>query len=205
MPRLSQLLAVAVMAAMPAVSYAQTVTFEGTGNGASIPNGYAGLNWSNFQTLNGTTYIPSGYQNGRVSGDMVAYNAFGDPAAVLQGATPFTLNSGYFTAAWSNGLVLNVTGYVGGVATFFQTALLNTSAPELLTFDWENLDQVVFESTGGVDDPRYALMGDQFVLDNLSVNLPVTSTPEPASLFLLASGLVGLAGATRRRANAGGK
>ena len=82
------------------------------GFGSQIANGYAGLNWNNFYALNSSVAGPSGYENGTISSPNVAYNAFGS-AASISSATPFTLNSGYFTAAWNNGLNLEVIAQSG--------------------------------------------------------------------------------------------
>ena len=191
---------VALLVALPSIAAAQTITFEGLGDGALIPNGYSGLNWQNMYTLNGTTYGPSGYQNGRVSGDMVAYNGFGDPSAVLLGTSPFTLNSGWFTAAWQDQLTLDMTGYVGGVATYFASNILDTNGPSFLTFDWMNLDQVTFTTSGGVPSQYYNGTGaEHFAVDNLTINAEVTAAPEPASVVLLATGLLGVGVVARRR------
>jgi hypothetical protein len=192
---------VALLVLLPSIAPAQTITFEGLGDGAGVPNGYAGLNWQNMYTLNATTYVGgnSGYNHGRVSGDMVAYNGFADPAAVLEGTSPFTLNSGWFTAAWNDGLQLDMTGYVGGVATYFASNILNTNGPSFLTFDWMNLSSVSFASSGGVDNESLSGSGEHFAVDDLTVNAEVTAAPEPASVVLLATGLLGVGVVARRR------
>jgi hypothetical protein len=189
-----------LLAALPSIAAAQTITFEGLGNGAAIPDGYAGLNWQNMSSLNATSYGPSGYQNGRVSGDMVAYNAFGAPGAVLEASSPFTLNSGWFTAAWQDELTLDMTGYVGDVATYFASNVLDTNGPSFLTFDWMNLSRVTFVTSGGVPSQYFSGTGaEHFAVDDLTVNAEVTATPEPASVVLLATGLLGVGVVTRRR------
>src|SRR5690348_12385996 len=99
------LLAIVVAALLAVESRASILTFDNIGpspSGNPIPNGYGGFTWSNMYYLNGTTFGPSGYQNGRVSGDFVAYNGFGTTAQVADGV--FTFNGAYFTGAWNNGL-----------------------------------------------------------------------------------------------------
>ena len=54
------------------------INFDDFGAYADIYNGYAGLNWSNFYALNGSTNHPgSGYERGATSGSNVAFNGFG--------------------------------------------------------------------------------------------------------------------------------
>ena len=197
----------------PKASRAQTtVTFDDR-----LPNiilgPYDGLYWENFYVGNIYTLpSPSGYQHAAVSLPNIAYNGGGTLASMLSylpEAPPsqiptFTLNSGYFTAAWNNGLLLTVTGYDQSTQLFQEFATLNTSGPSFLTFDWTGLTRVDFVSTGGT--PHYNFNATQFAMDNVTINGPVISsvTPEPASLTLLVTGLLGVFGAARRKRKAAG-
>jgi hypothetical protein len=174
---------------------ADTITFDDLpnagGGGTFIPNGYHGLNWSNFSYADGAAATAltggPGYKNGIVSGRNVAFNAFGIPSAFSDGT--FTLNSGYFTAAFSNEM-MTVAGYLNGVLQNTVTFSINTSGPVLETFNWSGINEVRF--TSGISQP-----GSQFVLDNLVITAQVV--PEPLSLALLATVLLGLLPLLRRR------
>ncbi|NZA02789.1 hypothetical protein H0I39_15470 [Ottowia beijingensis] len=72
------------LAAAPAGAQAAVITFDDltcSAWGTLIPNGYAGLNWSNFDCIDGATAWDgnSGYNAGRVSGSHVAYNGAVSP------------------------------------------------------------------------------------------------------------------------------
>ena len=64
---------------------ASLVTFDNlspTPEGTLVPNGYAGLRWTNFYALNGITYVggDSGYRRGVISGQKLVDNGYGKPA-----------------------------------------------------------------------------------------------------------------------------
>lgn len=123
------------------------------GSGNAVPNGYNGLNWDNFSYLNGVTYgiSGSGYQNGVISPDNVAYNAYGNPAAFFSSPTPFYFGSAYVTAAWNTGLVVTVTGSLNGVQKYTQSFVVDTTGPTSVNFNWGGIDRVDFSTAGGVD------------------------------------------------------
>lgn len=177
---------------------AQTVTFEGLGNGAQITNGYSGLNWDNMFTLDATGIDPSGYKNGIVSGNMVAYNGFANPASFSAG-TPFVFNSVYLAGAWRNNLNVLVEGLSNGSVVRSQTVVVSALAPTLFTFNWSGINQVRFSSSGGTS-AGFGPSAQQFVMDNLSV----TTVPEPASLALALPGVLplGLMALRRRKLKA---
>jgi hypothetical protein len=193
--------AITIVAAAPA--HAQLATFDdlpgctpsNTG-GSPIANGYAGFNWDNFYVADGpntaTAQGGPGYANGTVTQRCIALNGFG--ASSMISASPFTFNGGYFTAAFNNGLVVNITGRNGATVLFSQMLTLSTAAPQLLNVAWDNLTSVTFASGDG-------LPGSQFVFDNFRFNNTAdpTITPEPASMTLLATGLFGIAAVARRR------
>jgi hypothetical protein len=199
--------------------------------GGAVANGYGGLTWNNFNYVNvveeannGTGV--AGYNNGDVSAPNVALNGGGALAAVSS-ATPFAFNSGYFTAAWNNGLQITLTGYLNGVQVDQTTFTVSTRSPTLVTLNWGDVTSVTFTSSGGTN-AGYRGWGEEFALDNLTItpsldqagptdpptpdlvstpqNLPsppdspdVTVVPEPTgwALMILGAGLVG--GMLRRR------
>lgn len=156
-----------------------------------IPNGYYNLNWNNYWYLDGVNYFgnPSGYQNGVVSPNNVAYNAFGNPASVWQRtADPFIVYSGFLTAAWNDGLQVDLTGYYAGNPVIAGSFLIDTSGP---TFFFATapvwIDTFTIVSSGGVNH-GYSGSGTHYALDDLTV----FTTPEPGTLLLVGTGLLGL-------------
>lgn len=156
------------------------------GYGTAIPNGYHGLNWTNFYVMNTAAnealFGPSGYSDGTVSAPNVAFNGGGLEAIVSDNS--FTFNSGYFTAAWNNGLTITVDGYLGGNLVDTTSFVVNTTGPTLETFNW-TVDTLDFTSSGGTN-AGYHGAGTQFALDNLTIN-EVAPVPEPAAVLLLAT------------------
>ena len=193
------LLGVALMA-VPAAGQAQVINFD-TGLSAfgAIPTGYAGFNWNNFYALDGVNYYgnPSGYQNGVVSPNFVAYNAYGDPAEVYS-SNPFTFSSVYMTGAWLDGMNVLVQGYNNANLLYWANVTVNTSGPTLFApTGWNGVDAVWFTPSGGTNH-GYGGDGTHIAFDDMTLN-GATVTPEPATLLLLATGLTGIGGIVRRR------
>jgi hypothetical protein len=185
--------------ACPSLMSAQTITFDdlnpSTLPGATvpyeapIPNGYASLQWNNVWVLDVPQNLQAdpgatGYKNGLVSGNNVAFNDRGNPASISGGA--FNLNSAYLTAAWNNGLQVEVQGFVGTTLTYDNTYTLNATGSSLITFNYFDVDDVDFISSGGTS-AGYLGKGTQFAMDDLAIS----AVPEPASLTF--AGLGGLA------------
>jgi hypothetical protein len=178
---------------------AQIITFDDlpnpAGNGSSVvPNGYGGLQWQNFNYLNGVTlaFNPSGYQYADVSPDNVAFNDQSQPATITSG-TAFDLDSAYLTAGWRDGLQVEVEGFVGATLTYDNTYTLISTAPILINFNYTGVDKVVFTSSGGTLNPNYHdpdpmepphPYAEQFAMDNLTIN----ATPEPSTVALAGLG-----------------
>lgn len=164
-------------------AFAQTITFDDliSTTGLPISNGYAGLTWNNFWELNGdlSSLSTSGYKTGVVSHSNVAFNAYGNDAS-FSAATPFTFNSAYLTAAWVDGLSVQVTGYLSGIQTNTSLLTVSTSVHTLEIFNWSNVDQITFHTSGG------SFGNMQLAMDNLTIS-PV---PEPETRGLILSGLV---------------
>jgi hypothetical protein len=188
----------AVTVSVPA--RAQLITFDDltpSGFGSLIPNGYQGYNWSNWYALNSSSnfYNPSGYQNGSVSPENVAFNGFADPASVSSGST-FTASSVYVTAAWNDGLNVLIEGLNGGVGMFSTVVVVDTTGPTFVPLGWSGIDELRISGSGGT--AHYTTGAHHVVIDNLSLNA-TANVPEGGSLALLGAGLVPLGFALRRR------
>lgn len=193
---IKSLIAIAALAIVASPVAAVTITFDDvTNSGGAIQNGYEGLNWSNFYTLDAVQYQASGYKNDLVSLRNVAFNAYANVASISS-STAFTMTSGFFAGAWNDGLTITLTGTLGGHAVYTQSFVVNTTSPTFEVFNHGHVDNVVFSSSGGTDNPNFRGGGTHFALDNLTVNGAV---PEPASWAMMIAGFALVGSAMRRR------
>ncbi|MFD1893475.1 IPTL-CTERM sorting domain-containing protein [Ottowia beijingensis] len=181
------------LAAAPAGAQAAVITFDDltcSAWGTLIPNGYAGLNWSNFDCIDGATAWDgnSGYNAGRVSGSHVAYNGGGFPAeftVTAPGGTKFNFNSVYLTGAWNDDLIVTIVAYREGAAVSTTTHTLSATAPTLVTLNLSQIDRVNMSAAGGTSH-GYPTGGGvgwvHFAMDNLDIsfNLPPTGVTATA-------------------------
>jgi hypothetical protein len=181
---------VALALASPAAAQT-TLDFEGlNGNGVVVPNGYgqADWTWTNFYTQAFDPGYPTGPCD--VSPVTCAYNGFGG-LATISSVSAFTFNSVWLqswatttqSAFYFAPFTLTVTGWVGATPTFLSNVTLG-GTPSLFTFNWTGVDRLDFQGPAG--SQSWAFM------DNLTYNGPVSVTPEPATLVLLGTGLLGL-------------
>ncbi|WP_426437758.1 nidogen-like domain-containing protein [Bradyrhizobium genosp. P] len=145
---------------------ATTLTFDDLpAGGIVVPNGYGSLNWSNFDYLHGPSIYPSGYFFGTVSAPNVAYNGYGNPASVSGAAFDFI--GADLTSAWNNGLTITVDDYNNGTLLDEKTVVVNTTSPTWFEFDFTDITNLVFTSSGGTS-AGYNGSGTQFALDNFT-------------------------------------
>lgn len=125
-----------------------------------ISNGYAGFNWSNFAYTTGIKIAAgSGYETGMVSGNNVAFNAYGESAAVSLGSGTFDFNSAYLTSAWNTGNEITVEGLLNGQSKYSQKVVVNTRNPIKFDFNFLDINQLKFSSSLA-----------HFVMDNFTFN-----------------------------------
>jgi hypothetical protein len=192
---------IAVASVTPA--NATLITFDElpTAPAFQVTNGYDGLNWINFDYLDATV-IPytSGYGNGLKSGKNVGYNPNGGSAGFSYAGT-FDFVSGYFTAAWNNGLSITAVGLLNGVIVDTTSFTVNATGPTFKTFNWTGIDEVDFSSGGGTSAGYHSSPGPQTAFDNLTVTNFVAApdpVPEPVTLSLFGAGLAGAFAARRK-------
>ena len=182
-----------------------TLTFDKLpGNEVAIPQGYGGLNWVNFFYLDGVDFgTPSGYQNGVVSPKNVAYDPFGN-AASFNRIVPFTLLSGFFTAAWNDGAGIEAQGFVAGnpIPVVTQNFFVTTSGPLFVNFaNFTGLNEVWFIPNDG-NPHGFAGHGEQFALDNVTIagdSSIAGAVPEPAAVLLFGTVTLLMVSLLRRR------
>jgi len=167
----------------------------------------------NFNGLTGnqgpfTTYTEGGYTVTKTSGDLyVETSGFGDPvpdifsdsgkstAAVTDGGSLFTFDSvdlANYAGDLSRGNY-EIIGLDNGVEVFDYSGLIEEFGVFNTYSNAFSADEITRLSIT-VDN------GDSVNIDNIVVgNASVAATPEPSSLVLLGTGLIGAAGAARRR------
>lgn len=176
--------------------------------------GYGNLRWAyngsvndfriveaaNYNTRNNVTgaAVGNGYANGLASGNWVATNGGGGDVwfeKLNASAQNFNFTSASMSAAWYNGLTVDITGYRDGVAVYSTTTGPLSFNTAIQTFNWTNLDRVTFHSqnTGTVIDNQ-STYNHAFVMDNLNV----AAVPEPEGYGLALAGL-GVMGVFARR------
>jgi len=160
----------------------------------AIQSGYQGFNWGDeFWTslayIHKDTLPGTGFANGVVSGNYAAFNNFATTSTIS--GDLFTFNGAYLTAAWNEGLHIEVSGFLNNVLLFTQTVVVNTQIAQWFSFDFAGINQLSFRSWGGTPtNPNEG--GEHFVMDNFTVNEAV-SVPESSPLALLLLGLAALA------------
>ena len=159
----------------------------------AIPEGYNGFTWgesflTNVSYVHKDTIPGTGFENGVVSGDYAAFN-FLATTSVISGEQ-FDFNGAYLTAAWHDGLNIEVTGFLNNLALFTKTVVVNTQQAQWFDFDFLGINSLSLRAWGGTSiDPYNG--GEFFVMDNFTFNEP-TAVPESSSLVLLLLGVAGI-------------
>jgi len=184
---------------MVGLSQATVLTFDdiSSANSGVIGDGYGGLGWDDMGYIKGSYRPGSGYENGTVSGDYVAFNRFARVATVSDSI--FDFQGAYLTAAWNNDLNIEVKGFKDDNEVYSQTVTVDIDSPTWFDFDFLGIDSLQFRSYGGVHAEQLAGHGEHFAMDDFTFSTPV---PEPSTVILLGLGLVGIAGVRRQRREA---
>ena len=159
----------------------------------AIPEGYKGLTWgtsflTNVSYVNKNTLPGTGFETGVVSGDYAAFN-FLATTSVISGEQ-FDFNGAYLTAAWNEGLNIEVTGFLNNLALFTKTVVVSTERAQWFDFDFLGINSLSLRAWGGTSTDGTA-GNDFFVIDNFTIN-ESTPVPESSSLALLLLGAAGI-------------
>ena len=202
------LLAFAAAASAAASTTINFDNLDGSTGDQVVPNGYGGLNWTNFNVYDAVNdpgnLSHSGYEVAWVSPNNVAFSAFPNqrPTETISSDTIFNLNSAYLTSVWRDNLQVRVIGSLAGVPlpTYDNTYTLSATAHTLETFNYVGIDSVEFIPSGGTFHDGYKFdAGPYFAMDNLNVDVLV---PEPGTWVAaaLALGVIGFSQRKRVRA-----
>lgn len=158
-----------------------------------IQEGYGGFNWGdNFMTsvayIHKNTLPGTGFATGVVSGNYAAFNNFATTSTIT--GELFDFNGAYLTAAWNEGLQIEVTGFLNNLSLFSKTVTVGTQQAQWFDFDFTGINQLSFRSWGGTPhNPNEG--GEHFVMDNFTIN-ESTPVPDSSSLALLLLGVAGI-------------
>ncbi len=177
----------------PAAAFAQTVqTFEDAVpcDGFGSLGAYGPVNYNHQFTCYSTPqfpYTPHSGTNRVYAGNETIHN-------LTSGTFNFTGGPVVFNGAWFSGYPTNAVSFalwLGGVPVWASGPLNTSDVPTFLSSGYSGLvDRVDVNGTSV-----------QWVMDDVTFNSSSSTVPEPASLTLLGTGLVGLYGAARRRRN----
>lgn len=160
---------------------ADVITFDDLPGDGVVPDGYNGVTWNGEWNYYGELQDP--------------YNAHSDPNRVYDFVSDGHFEFGapvVFNGAWFAGnafATVQFQLYLGGSLVWTSGILAPSATPTFLDSGYS-----------GMVDSVHVLSPspDFFIMDDVTFN-QTTTTPEPASLVLLGSGLLGLAGVMRRR------
>jgi hypothetical protein len=121
---------------------------------------YRGLKWTGMcyghQSLLERTLPNSGYVTCFTAGSspQVAYFKMDASISLERQNERFTFVSMSVCAAWNDDLQLTITGHQDSVQTHAHTAVLRFGQPQLLLFQWRNINRIVLKPLGGTANPE---------------------------------------------------
>ncbi len=113
-------------------------------------------------------FTPSGYEFVLNSGTNVAYTRKPLVISRIDGED-FDFQSGFFTAAWNDGLSLEVIGYRDGVivATLITTLPSDAKVEVIFPSTFDAVDEIRITPSGGTPNPDYKGFGEYVGFDDL--------------------------------------
>ncbi|NND74212.1 MAG: hypothetical protein HKN44_04320 [Ilumatobacter sp.] len=127
-----------------------------------VPNGYAGLNWSNWVSTHRLVYAGPGYNNVGTSGEFVAYNGSGNPATVSS-PEPFDFVGVNVGVAWpaAEEFAVEVRGWRAGELVYSDTIPGRTAGAVYFAADYRSIDRLEITSAANwqvvIDDAEFRL------------------------------------------------
>ncbi|MGD8837641.1 MAG: PEP-CTERM sorting domain-containing protein [Desulfobacteraceae bacterium] len=134
--------------------------------------------------------VSSSWDYGAISGDFTMVNAFHGSGIITSSSGGLFTFDGLWSRIWGTNPInrkVNIDGYLDGTLVW--------SSSYTLTQAWSHL-----AGGSGLIDELYLNYGTNFLVDNLALNKSGSiPTPEPSTMLLLGSGMVGLVGAARKK------
>jgi hypothetical protein len=182
---------------------ADTITFDQPASPGSVALNQASFQGFDFSSVDGFNHVASGTFSAAVSNNgtsflVVANNATGALNMSNNGST-FSL-TGFDADTFvhiQGATTIVATGTLGNGGTITQTFLTDAigDGPGPL------VDFQTFALNGFTDvtSVQFSSTNHPFALDNIGVSAAASSVPEPASMLLLGTGIMGLGSIVRRR------
>ncbi|CAF3336864.1 unnamed protein product [Rotaria socialis] len=145
----------------------------------NIPSIYRGLAWNKISYMDKSyavkTCPKSGYVTSFDSCGSVHIAYLKDEASISIESTTetFTLISLDACAAWKNDLELTITGHRNLALIDTHTVTLFVNRPQHILLEWDNIDKIIFKSSGGTTDPDSPTSANdtQVVINQLTIGL----------------------------------
>lgn len=207
-----QLGAVLLALALPATGNGQTTLdfedilpplYEGDSfDSALFPDVYSGFRWDGFLYAFDGDYWSPDYHYSRTSWRTAV---LAEEVATVFRPDPFRFFGASFASHARHDQQMKISGYLRGELIWSEVLTLNMSqagtehyTAGAVFFETPKalVDRLTFQNYGGVVDSDWEALTDHtFTVDDFTYS----ATPEPLSIFLLATGLLGVGAARRKR------
>lgn len=167
------------LAAKPSWAMSERILADFDDMGTSFGNLYeyyqaTNLSWTNWGWIDGAYSAdvvgPNGFEAGVVTGNAVAYNLNGTASSIASGdGSNFDFRSLWLTAAYREGLKVEINAYDDGELKYSRIVKLDNDAPKQFKLGFEDVDTLTFTAFGGRQDPDLPEGFDtfQFAADHL--------------------------------------